>query len=158
MCAGDFNEILVASKKVGGCRRARGLMEAFKTTLMECDLSDLGASGPFFTWHNGWEGSDFTQERLDRVVTFLEWCEMFQEAKVVVEASLTSDHAPLIITLSNNQMLKRRNQNLKYKAHWGKNKECKEIIQQVWRRRFPQEDKWQNFNYKVQHCKQQLKR
>lgn len=83
---------------------------------------------------------------------------MFQGAKVVVEASLNSDHAPLIIALLDNQTLRRRTQNLKYKAHWGKNKECKGIIKQVWRRRFSQKDKWQNFNLKVQHCKGQLKR
>ena len=68
MCAGDFNEILEGSKKFGGCRRARGLMEAFKETLAACELSDLGAFGPFYTWHNGREGDSFTQERLDRVV------------------------------------------------------------------------------------------
>lgn len=60
MCAGDFNEILVASEKVGWCQRARGLMEAFKATLTNCELSDLGASDPFYTWQNGREGDDFT--------------------------------------------------------------------------------------------------
>jgi hypothetical protein len=55
-------------------------------------------------------------------------------------------------------MSKRRPQNLKYEAHWGLNKECKEIVKQVWRRKFTHEDKWHNFNNKVQHCKGQLKR
>jgi hypothetical protein len=59
-------------------------MEAFKETLAICELSNLGASGPFYTWHNGREGDDITQERLDRVVVSPDWCEMFQGAKVVV--------------------------------------------------------------------------
>jgi hypothetical protein len=158
MCAGDFNEILTASEKVGGRRRAHGLMEAFRATLLECELSDLEACGPYYTWHNGREGEDFTQERLDRAVASKDWRELYQGAKVVVEATLTSDHAPLFITLTNSQMGKRRNHNLKYEASWGKNKDCKDIIKQVWRRRFSQEDKWQNFNSKAQCCKEQLKR
>jgi hypothetical protein len=60
MCAGDFNKILEGSEKFGGCRRAPRLMEAFKKTLAACELSDLGASDPFFTWHNCREGDSCT--------------------------------------------------------------------------------------------------
>jgi hypothetical protein len=159
MCVGDFNEILMMSEKAGGGRRATGQMEAFKMTLTDCELDDLGATGPFYTWNNGREGDDFIQERLDRVVASPDWCEMFQGSKVVVEASLTSDHAPLFIAVTENQMPRKRNQqNIKYEANWGKNKECKGIIKQVWRRRFPDEDKWQNFNVKMQQCKEHLRK
>jgi exonuclease III len=137
MCVGDFNEILMSSEKVGGSRRASGQMEAFKETLMDCELSYFGANGPFYTWNNGREGEDLIQERLDRVVASPDWREMFQGTKVVVEVTLNSDHVPLIVAVTENQLMKRRNyQNIKYEAHWGKNKESKGIIKQVWRRRF----------------------
>jgi hypothetical protein len=80
MCAGDFNEILEESEKFGGCRKARGLMEAFKEALDVCNLSDLGASGLRYTWHNGQEGDSFIQERLDRVVASPDWCENFSRS------------------------------------------------------------------------------
>jgi hypothetical protein len=65
---GDFNEILEPGEKWGGAMRARGMMEDFKGALEDCHLSDMGATGPKFTWHNGRQGRDFTKERLDRVV------------------------------------------------------------------------------------------
>lgn len=94
---GDFNEIINAWEKFGGCRRARGLMDDFKETLAFCELSDLGAYRPHYTWHNGRDSDDFTQKRLDRVVASSDWCEMFQDVRISVEASPTSDHAPLLL-------------------------------------------------------------
>jgi hypothetical protein len=83
---------------------------------------------------------------------------MFQGAKIVVVAALTSDHAPLVISLLDHQMPKRNLHYFKYEAHWGLNKECKDIVKQVWRRKLAPEDKWQDFNQKVKHCKNQLRR
>jgi hypothetical protein len=48
-------------------------MKNFKSTLEHCQLSDLGFSGPNFTWCNQWDGPHFTKERLDRVVANREW-------------------------------------------------------------------------------------
>jgi hypothetical protein len=71
----------------------------FQRCASYCELSDLGARGPFFTWHNGQEGNFFTQERLNRATASLEWCFLFSGMEVVFEASLTSDHSPLTIAL-----------------------------------------------------------
>jgi hypothetical protein len=52
VCVGDFNEILDLTEKFGGGGRPRGQMEAFKQTLEDCYLYDLGYRGPRFTWNN----------------------------------------------------------------------------------------------------------
>jgi hypothetical protein len=95
---------------------------------------------------------------LDRVVASPDWCEIFQGVKIEVEASFTSDHAPLFISLHEPHVLRRNPNYFKYEAHWGLNKECKEIVKQVWRRKFTSENNWQNFNHKVKLCKSQLRR
>lgn len=41
------HEILDLSEKYGGSGQPRGLMEAFKTTLELCQLSDLGPMGQY---------------------------------------------------------------------------------------------------------------
>jgi len=41
--------------------------------LEDCNLSDLGFSGPKYTWCNGKYGDDFSRERLDRAVANVEW-------------------------------------------------------------------------------------
>jgi hypothetical protein len=41
VCAGDFNEILDNSEKVGGKQRPNYLMENFRSTLEFCDLYEI---------------------------------------------------------------------------------------------------------------------
>jgi hypothetical protein len=60
MCVGNFNKILDLSEKSGACERLWGQMEAFKKTLEDCQLCNLGFFGPKFTWNNGWSGHFFT--------------------------------------------------------------------------------------------------
>jgi hypothetical protein len=64
---GDFNEIVKHGEKWGGARRARVLMEDFEGVLEDCRLSDLGAVGPKFTWHNG------RQAEISRRNAWIEW-------------------------------------------------------------------------------------
>lgn len=45
LCAGDFNEILSSSEKVGGRRRPRYLMENFQHTLDFCNLYEIVGRG-----------------------------------------------------------------------------------------------------------------
>ena len=107
-----------------------------------CELFDLGARGPFFTWHNGQEGNLFTQERLDRATASSEWCSLFPGMEVVVEASLTSNHSPLTIALKGQHNGRRKKKrSFKYEAKWAMDGESKEIVKQVWRAKQNQGDK-----------------
>ena len=65
VCLGDFNELLESDEKNGGNRR------------LMAPMVDLGFSGYRFTWRNGRQGVAFVEERLDRVVATMEWCEIF---------------------------------------------------------------------------------
>lgn len=97
MCLGDFNEIVEQGEKWGEATRARGLTEDFKGALEDCRLSDLGVSGPKFMWHNGGHGSDFTKERLDRVVANQQCCKFFPYVEASVLANRASVHNPLLL-------------------------------------------------------------
>lgn len=97
--ARDFNEIIDMSKKNGGNECARGQIEAFRTTLSSCALSGLGSRGPRFMWHNGKEGEFFIQERLDQVVSNMDWCELYPTVAIYTEAAISSNHAPILIKL-----------------------------------------------------------
>lgn len=48
-----FNEILYSFEKVGGLLRDERRMESFRQIVQECDLVDLGYSGPWYTWERG---------------------------------------------------------------------------------------------------------
>ncbi|KAL5831728.1 hypothetical protein ACOSQ4_017082 [Xanthoceras sorbifolium] len=68
LCGGNFNEILEDSEKKGGNPRPRFLIKNFRFALDSCGLSDLGFSGPPFTWFNKRDGNHAIMERLDRFV------------------------------------------------------------------------------------------
>ncbi|KAJ1420313.1 Zinc knuckle CX2CX4HX4C [Sesbania bispinosa] len=53
LCMRDFNEVLCMEDKAGGNPVDIQNMLAFKTTLVECELLDLGFVGYRYTWSNG---------------------------------------------------------------------------------------------------------
>lgn len=60
LCAGDFNEIIEQSEKEGAALRRNSQMNNFRMALEDCDLSDLGFTGPQYTWCNNKSDGNFT--------------------------------------------------------------------------------------------------
>ncbi|KAK2657778.1 hypothetical protein Ddye_010830 [Dipteronia dyeriana] len=65
-CGGDFNELLSRNEKNGGPDKSFFGMSLFREVVDDCDLADLGFSGPSYTSNNKREGKDIVQERLNR--------------------------------------------------------------------------------------------
>jgi hypothetical protein len=78
-------------------------MRAFKEALEDGGLSDLGFSGPKFTWCNGRSGVEFTRERLDRALANQAWTVLYNVVKVNVLHRCSSDHHPLLVDCSHTQ-------------------------------------------------------
>ncbi|TXG72490.1 hypothetical protein EZV62_001069 [Acer yangbiense] len=53
-------------RKVEGSEKSISGIIRFRQAMDDCDLSDVGCSGPFLTWNNRREGKGNVQERLDR--------------------------------------------------------------------------------------------
>lgn len=86
-CVGDFNEIVDQAEKSGAVLQREGQMEQFRTTLENCNLSDLGFKGSKFTWRNYRSDESFMKERLERVVANHEWCMVYRAVEVNVLAA-----------------------------------------------------------------------
>lgn len=99
LCIGDFNEIVSLSEKWGSNGRSSHQMKKFQSILHDCDLSDLGYRGPKYTWSNGRKGQDYAKERLDRGVANSTGCNLFPAAEVLVDSTVNSDHAVLMLFL-----------------------------------------------------------
>ncbi|KAL0306177.1 UNVERIFIED_CONTAM: putative mitochondrial protein [Sesamum radiatum] len=82
LCAGDFNEILDQSEKLGGPPRPVWQLRNFRQALVDCELSDLGFSGNPFTWSNHHAFPHTVQERLDRACANPGWTQFFPNASV----------------------------------------------------------------------------
>jgi hypothetical protein len=52
LCYGDFNEVLSQDEHYGARDRSDAQMVLFRNCLDDCNLMDLGFSGPKYTWSN----------------------------------------------------------------------------------------------------------
>lgn len=77
---GDFNSVAtideVSNKDTFSDRRC----SEFNDWIFEEGLVDLGYVGQTYTWMRGTEASTFRGARLDRVLSSVEWMEMFPHA------------------------------------------------------------------------------
>jgi hypothetical protein len=134
-------------------------MEDFQRALEDCSLSDLGFSGPKFTWSNGCDGAAFTQERLDRVVANSEWCEYFKEVKVAVLARRSSDHNPLFVSFARSNISGgRRVQQFRVEENWKLLLEYRIVVKEIWRRRHVLGDPLTKVRRKLQSCQRPIKK
>jgi len=84
-------------------------MEAFKQTLEDCHLTNMGFCGLKLMWSNRRRDHFFTQERLDRVVANKEWHELYPDIQII--------HLSFWFC---------------FDASWALNKSCKEVVKKVW--------------------------
>ena len=129
--AGDFNEILYSHEKEGGAIRPQRCMQAFRDTLIECDLEDMGHIGDIFTWRRG-----RIRERLDRAVCDPRWAAMFPLAAVVNEDFGKLYHRPIVIDTEHNSgmLIPRVRGTPRFEARWLCESSVEHIIQTAWER------------------------
>ncbi|KAA3467449.1 reverse transcriptase [Gossypium australe] len=94
---GDFNEIANSFEKKGGRRRSKRKMSEFRTALDECQLSDLGFVGRWYTWERGKFLSSIIRERLDRGVATFDWVNLFPNYQLEHLSHSFSDHCPILL-------------------------------------------------------------
>ncbi|KAF5445284.1 hypothetical protein F2P56_034346 [Juglans regia] len=83
LCAGDFNEILHQSEKIGGASRPYKHIEDFRQAVEYCGLHDIHSYGQRFTWSNNRSGNDFTKEKIDRAFGNKEWNELYSHGAIM---------------------------------------------------------------------------
>ena len=122
-------ETLIFDEKNGGVPKQLGLMQEFHSTLLHCDLVDLGYQGYRYTWRNGQSENAFMEECLDRVCVNPKWREMFPTAKVTHLTASYSDHDFIILVTEMAQMRHRRKKKLQcFEEKWVIHAECEEHI------------------------------
>ncbi|KAL9668951.1 hypothetical protein QQ045_006492 [Rhodiola kirilowii] len=131
---GDFNEILYSNEMSGKRRRDKEQMRKFRRALIDCDLRDIGFTGPCFTYSNRRKGGEETRVRLDRVVANRNWMSSFPEASVVNGWALHSDHRPLILSLLKGKTTSRGKSvpSFKFEPMWLRDASFKEEVRSIW--------------------------
>lgn len=133
-------------------------MEAFRTTVEDCDLNDLGYLGDRFTWRNKREGQQFTKERLDRGFANSKWQDLFPFHSVSHELALCSDPRPIVINMAK-QMLheQRKGKPFRNEVSWALREDCLHLIQEEWNKHTLAPHKLALVTEGLQRCQEKLK-
>ncbi|XP_010229884.1 uncharacterized protein LOC100821562 [Brachypodium distachyon] len=129
---GDFNEALSQCEHLSVSLRPEAQMRAFRETLYNCGLLDLGYSGVPYTYNNGRSGSRNVQVGLDWAVVDDEWSCMFGQAKIEHLTSPCSDHNPVLLCLLEDIPGGPRMINRQYELFWERAVELLELVAEAW--------------------------
>jgi hypothetical protein len=134
LCFGDFNTILDAKEKHGGCNGSSSVPNYLRSLLFELGAVGLGFSGSKFTWCNKRWGNRCIRERLDRGVANCLWRTTFPRVVVNHLGAVNSDHCPLLIDTNPADVLAPRP--FRFEAMWAKDLSCFGVINIAWKREF----------------------
>ncbi|KAI9112268.1 hypothetical protein K1719_016791 [Acacia pycnantha] len=85
---GDFNDIASLSERTGGLGSSEARCSLFSDRIQSCNLMDLGAVGPKFTWRGPkLSGGRRLFERLDRAIANGEFLSSFTDCSVQMSES-----------------------------------------------------------------------
>lgn len=131
---GDFNEIVFSFEKQEGHERLQRQIDCFRSTLLDCDLHDLGFKGKWYTWERGKFSNMNIRERIARGVANRMWWDLFPD--YVVKHLLHSffDHCPILVTTKGYGTNKygKAGKSFKFNADWCLDKEYEIVVQNYW--------------------------
>ncbi|KAK8533159.1 hypothetical protein V6N12_076438 [Hibiscus sabdariffa] len=119
---GDSNIVVKAEDKMGGVPFEPSQAKWFFDFLNKSCMMELLIQGGMFTCSNQRSDDDVMVEKLDRILSSLEWSEMFPKALGVLDVSMASDHAPIILFLQG--ISKRCKKDFKFESKWFIKEDC----------------------------------
>ena len=106
--AGDFNELMNNTEKVGGPPRQESSFFDFRAMARNCRLKEVPSSGNRLSWggvkeimSNGLKEKVWVQCRLDRAFGNAEWFKLFPQSHTVYLEKTGSDYRPIFTSLAN---------------------------------------------------------
>ncbi|KAL0434850.1 UNVERIFIED_CONTAM: hypothetical protein Sradi_0192900 [Sesamum radiatum] len=133
ICAGDFNEILDPSEKLGGPPRPIWQIRNFRNALEHCGLVDVCFTGSPFTWCNRHKEPDTVYERLDRACSNSAWSQLFPNVSVQHVFVNCSDHTTLSIQLADRPTYAARSvRPWRFEAAWLQSSQCESVVERGW--------------------------
>ncbi|XP_054782099.1 uncharacterized protein LOC129289366 [Prosopis cineraria] len=135
LVCGDFNDILSINEQIGGS--GVGILNRcrwFQERLERCRLTDLGSTGPKYTWRGPCvRGFSRLYERLDRALANNAYLGHFPNCTVQVLARTQfSDHNPILIKLSNEEPLGRGLKPFRFEATWLTHENFNNFLKESW--------------------------
>uniref|UniRef100_A0A803PVI9 Reverse transcriptase domain-containing protein n=1 Tax=Cannabis sativa TaxID=3483 RepID=A0A803PVI9_CANSA len=131
---GDFNEILSNHDKLGGPLRDEHQIDAFRSTIDRCGLTELDFMGDRFTWHNKHAQNSNVKERLDYGFINHSWADIFLTPTIDHLDFFGSDHRVIqaVISTPVAAPVPKFKSRFRFEKLWLQEEQCLEIISQQW--------------------------
>ncbi|KAL8119408.1 hypothetical protein AgCh_016796 [Apium graveolens] len=147
---GDFNNVTSQADIKGGVAYPSRLIEGFNDCLTDVELHDHDIIGHQYTWERGRNTDHWIEIRLDRVLSNMQWSNMFEMVKVYNLEGSPSDHSPLLLIPEQQSRGNKRKQ-FRFENAWLTEPVCFQIIKDCW-----EEEGNRNVNQKVRRCADSL--
>nr|GEX73429.1 hypothetical protein [Tanacetum cinerariifolium] len=96
---GDFNAALFLDDLATGSSNIDISMWEFKACVENIEVIDIQQVGLKFTWNQKPKGKDGILKKLDRVLTNLEFNDLFQGVHAIFQLYRISDHSPVVLKI-----------------------------------------------------------
>ncbi|KAK8572433.1 hypothetical protein V6N12_028486 [Hibiscus sabdariffa] len=103
----------------------------FYDFINKCGLLEIPTKGGTFTWSNKRSQEDAILEKLDRVLSSLEWNKMLPKALACLDVAIAYDHAPIILLLQG--LNKKGRRDFKFESKWLLEEECAREVTKGWK-------------------------
>ena len=128
---GDFNEVLCGEDKFGRNQVNLNRALEFKECLDECNMLDLGFTGPKYTWTNRRPITSLILERIDRCFANPGWRLLYSEAIVTHLPRTFSDHCSVLLGLCKSST-NNFNKPFRFQTMWLLHPDFYRVVQQAW--------------------------
>ncbi|XP_074314305.1 uncharacterized protein LOC141649517 [Silene latifolia] len=132
--AGDFNTVVNPAERLGG-QTKQSDMDDFIECIAACGMTDIPATGAYYTWTNKQEPQTRVYSRLDRFLINQEWGDLFPDMNAHFHPAGLFDHSPCIV--SHTQIGSMKRASFKYFNMWGKAPSFSPKVQMVWQQEIP---------------------
>ncbi|XP_074305058.1 uncharacterized protein LOC141639988 [Silene latifolia] len=112
---GDFNTVISPDERMGGNTKQED-MDDFIDCITTCGMTDIHATGAYFTWTNKQDAAHRKFSRLDRFMVNQEWTHNFPEMAAHFHPEGLLDHNPCVVR--NTKLGGRKNASFKYFNMW----------------------------------------
>ncbi|KAK9014821.1 hypothetical protein V6N11_005959 [Hibiscus sabdariffa] len=106
---GDTNIVASPNEKYGGTPFDHNNTKWFHEFLQRSYLMEIQSKGGAYTWSNQRCEENEICEKLDRVMSSVEWSFLFPKAIAIIEIHVASDHAPIVLLTTGMKKKVRRN-------------------------------------------------
>ncbi|XP_074300867.1 uncharacterized protein LOC141632200 [Silene latifolia] len=126
---GDFNCVTLAHERLGGTVTTAEA-EPFQECIEDCDLSDMPATGAFYTWNNKQPPDTRIYSRLDRVFINQAWAAQLPDyfANFLYEGYF--DHTPCLVDVA--QVSHANTRPFKYYNMWSTAPGFRDCVLSIW--------------------------